>query len=84
MARGKSPERIRQEIETLQEELRKAEEREAKRIGLLAIQEGLDKLDLSDAELRKAFKDLTSSFRKKGNKSVGGNAPETEAASATG
>lgn len=63
MARAKSPSAIRDQIRTLQKQLREAEEKEALRIGQIAMKAGVETLDLSENELEAAFAEMVHSFR---------------------
>lgn len=68
MARGRSAEKIKQEINALNEELKQTEDREALRIGRIAVKAGIDRLDMKDAELSKIFAGIAQSFRNEDNK----------------
>jgi len=63
MARAKSPSAIRDQIRTLQKQLREAEDKEALRIGQVAIKAGVETVDLSENELEAAFAEMVHSFR---------------------
>lgn len=59
--------RLRDEIARLQEQLKQAETKEAERIGRVALRAGLGDIEIADADLMKAFEDLTARFRKTGS-----------------
>ncbi|MET3600687.1 TraC family protein [Martelella mangrovi] len=63
MARTKSPSAIRDQIKNLQKQLREAEEKEALRIGQIAMKAGVETLEVSDSELEAAFSEMVQSFR---------------------
>lgn len=58
--------KIRDEIARLQEQLKQAEGREAERIGRIALRAGLGDVEIEDAQILKAFEELTSRFRRSG------------------
>ncbi|UXT61446.1 TraC family protein (plasmid) [Agrobacterium fabrum] len=55
--------RIREEIARLQDQLKKAETREAERIGRIALKAGLGEMEIDEAELQAAFEDVAKRFR---------------------
>jgi uncharacterized protein YjbI with pentapeptide repeats len=61
--RSKTPAQIKAEMAQLSAELKQAEAREGERIGAIAIKAGLHEIDLSDADLTQAFKDIAARFR---------------------
>ena len=61
--RSKTPAQIKAEMAKLTAELKQAEAREGERIGVIAIKAGLHELDVSDADLTQAFKDIAARFR---------------------
>ncbi|WP_119396929.1 conjugal transfer protein TraC [Pannonibacter phragmitetus] len=56
--------KIREEIARLQEQLKRAETREAERIGRLALKAGLGDIEIEERALVTAFEELTVRFRK--------------------
>ncbi len=61
--RSKTPAQIKAEIAKLSAELKQAEAREGERIGAIAIKAGLHEIDVSDADLTQAFKDIAARFQ---------------------
>jgi len=55
--------RIREEIARLQDQLKQAETREAERIGRIALKAGLGNIEIDEAELQAAFKEIAKRFR---------------------
>ena len=55
--------RIREEIARLQEQLKRAESREAERIGRIALKAGIGDLSIDEDDLQTAFLDLVRRFR---------------------
>ena len=55
--------KIKEDIARLQEQLKATEAREAERIGKLALKAGLGEIEIDDAKLVEAFKDLAKRFR---------------------
>jgi hypothetical protein len=63
--------KIRAEIVKLQEQLKRAETRDAERIGRIALKAGLGDIEIDEAELQVAFEEVATRFRKGvGKKSV--------------
>lgn len=61
--RPKTPAEIKAEMERLKQELKEAETREADRLGKLAIKAGLHEIDVSEADLVKALKEVAGRFQ---------------------
>lgn len=61
--RSKTPAQIKAEIDRLNGELAQAEAREGERIGSIAVKAGLHEIDVSDADLLQAFRDVAARFR---------------------
>lgn len=61
--RSKTPAQIKAEIDRLNGELAQAEAREGERIGNIAVKAGLHEIDVSDADLLQAFRDVAARFR---------------------
>ncbi|TNM59887.1 TraC family protein [Aliirhizobium smilacinae] len=61
--RTKSPAEIKAAMEALKAELREAEAREAERLGSLAVKAGLHEIDIDDAVLVSALKELAARFQ---------------------
>lgn len=59
----KSPAEIKAAMEALKLELKEAEAREAERLGSLAVKAGLHEIDVDDAVLMTAFKELVTRFQ---------------------
>ena len=57
--------RIKDEIAKLHEQLRRAEDREAERLGRLAIKAGLHEVNGSDNAILKGYRDLARQFQTK-------------------
>jgi len=77
--------KIREEIVQLQAQLKRAETREAERIGRVALKAGLGEIEIDEAELQVAFEEIAGRFREKGGKTTGkrdGGAVEEPKASA--
>lgn len=58
----KSPAQIKSEMAKLEQELKQAEQREAERIGALAIKADLHMAPVTDSELLAALKNLAATF----------------------
>ncbi|KQS95463.1 conjugal transfer protein TraC [Rhizobium sp. Leaf386] len=56
--------KIRAEIVKLQEQLKRAETRDAERIGRIALKAGLGDIEIDEAELQMAFEEVATRFRK--------------------
>lgn len=59
----KSPTEIKAAMEALKVELKEAEAREAERLGSLAVKAGLHEIDVDDAVLVTALKELATRFQ---------------------
>lgn len=59
--------KIRADIARLQEQLKAAEAREAERIGRLALKAGFGEIEIDDAKLVAAFKEIAKRFRADGS-----------------
>lgn len=55
--------KIREEIAKLQDQLKRAETREAERIGRIALKAGLGEIEIEEAALQAAFEDIAGRFR---------------------
>ena len=55
--------KIREEIAKLQDQLRRAETREAERIGRIALKAGLGEIEIDEPDLQTAFEDVAKRFR---------------------
>ncbi|WP_064713533.1 conjugal transfer protein TraC [Rhizobium bangladeshense] len=55
--------KIREEIARLQDQLRQAENREAERIGRIALKAGLGEIEIDEAGLQAAFEEIAKRFR---------------------
>jgi hypothetical protein len=65
MAQKKSIESVKKEILILQEQLKKLQEKEITRLGLIAAKAGLLDMPINDDDLLKEFSRITDSFQKK-------------------
>ena len=54
---------IKAEIEKETNALKVAREREAHRVGMMALEAGIEDLDVSERDLREGFKELAARFR---------------------
>lgn len=61
--RSKTPAQIKAEMAKLSAELKQVEAREGERIGAIAIKAGLHEMDIPEADLMQAFKDVAARFR---------------------
>lgn len=68
----KSPAEIRAQMDALKNELKEAEAREAERLGGLAVKAGLHEVDVNDADLVQALKEVAARFQSNAQQS---NAP---------
>ena len=61
----KSIAKLKEEQAKIQDEINKLQDKEAMRIGKIALDSGVLDLNISDAEWKKVFQDTADNFRKK-------------------
>jgi hypothetical protein len=66
----KTSARIREDLARLHEQLKRAETRDAERIGRIALKAGLGEIDITEGDLHLAFEELVTRFQQGRGKAV--------------